>query len=158
MKAHRQPSAQFQISWEERFELARFGVGDVAEHIVEPLVRVDVVHFARGEESVHHGRILGGTVRTREQIILAANATGRGVFHQVVVDVDMGVFGVGHQLAPLILSVSYGLARQVIDVFTHPEMGQQPGEDQKIKILSDTKKNILIPNNIIVDIANDKQR
>ena len=48
-------------------------IGDTAQHVGKPSLRIDAVEFRRADQGVHCSRSLTATVRAGEQVILAAN-------------------------------------------------------------------------------------
>ena len=65
---------------------------DAEQDRAEPVVGVDAVGMARGKGRAVHGDVLGSGVRSGKETVLAAEGNRTdGVFHQVVVDLQMTV-------------------------------------------------------------------
>ena len=55
------------IPWQQFVEFSRGMIGDTGEHISEPGLRVDVIHFRGHDQTIHDCGSLAAAIGTREQ-------------------------------------------------------------------------------------------
>lgn len=84
---------------------------DAEQDRAEPVVGVDAVGMARGKGRAVHGDVLGSGMRSGKEPVLAAECNRTyGILHQVVVDLQMSVMEVCHELVPQAHAILHGLA------------------------------------------------
>ena len=73
-------------------------VGDTGEHVAQVGFRIDVVQFRGADEAVDRGGTFAASVRSREQVVLAAQGDhAQGSFCGVVIDLDAPVVDIAQQ-------------------------------------------------------------
>ncbi len=89
----------------------RRGEVDSLEDSPEPVIGVDAIGVASGEEASIQGDVLGGGMRASKEPVLASNGHGPdSVLHQIVVDLQMPIVEVGLELIPEAQAIADGLA------------------------------------------------
>ena len=92
-------------------ELRHLCVCDVLQGMLEPLVRVDALQLASGEEGIHHSSALSALVGASKQIVLAPQSQWADfVLNKVVIDQQPAVFEERHEVGPLVVGVGERLA------------------------------------------------
>ena len=92
-------------------ELCQLCVCDVLKGMLEPLVMVDALHLAGGEEGIHHSSALSALMGAGKQIVLAPQRQGANlVLDKVVVGQQPAVLEERHQVGPLVLCIGKCLA------------------------------------------------
>ena len=85
-------------------------VGDAAEHIGKPGLRIDVVELRCGDEAEHEGGALPAAVRTGEEPRFSAQGyTPERAFRRVVRQADTAVIEEGGEGRPCLEHVIHGL-------------------------------------------------
>jgi hypothetical protein len=84
---------------------------DSEQHILQPGLGIDLVHFTARHEGIHYGDSLGRFVITGKEVIFSAQGYGSdGVFDQVIIDFNFAIQEESFEFFPAVEAVSDGLA------------------------------------------------
>ena len=119
-------AASFQFQGRSSCEPGGRMIGDPAEHVGEPGLRIDVVEFRRADQGVHRGGPLATTIGAGEQPCAAAERdSAQGALGGVVGQADAAVVEEAGEGRPALEHVIHGLgglgmARQPGALGAHP--------------------------------------
>ena len=84
---------------------------DSEEHILQPGLGIDLVHFTASHEGIDDGDSLGCFVIAGKEVIFSAQCYGPdGIFHQVVVNFDFTIQEESFEFLPSVEAIIDGLA------------------------------------------------
>ena len=115
--------------------------GDAGEHIGQPCLWIDVVHFGRDDQAVHGGRTLATAIGAGEEPRLASESNpAQGPLGSVVRQADAPVVEEAREGSPALEHVVHRLGditatRELGPLFPHPRF--EIGDEWRTQLLAD---------------------